>query len=196
MKGSGKKLVISLNSPVTLGYTLICFAALILDNITFGVSNKLVFSVYHSSLLDPLTYVRFVGHIFGHANWEHFIGNIMMILIIGPLLEEKYGTSNIWFIILATALVTGLIQFFVFPASALLGASGVVFAMILLASMTGMKDNGVPITFILVALLYIGQQVYQAITVGGAISYMAHIVGGTVGALLGFLMNRWKMNRY
>lgn len=196
MDNRNKKRRIVFNAPAVMVFTLICFAVMLLDHLTKHATTHSLFSVYNSSLLNPLTYVRFFGHVFGHADWDHLLGNIMYILILGPLLEEKYGTSNIWFIILATALVTGLIQFFVFPSSALLGASGIVFAMILLASMTGMKDNGVPITFILVALLYIGQQVYQAITVGGAISYMAHIVGGTVGALLGFLMNRWKMNRY
>lgn len=184
------------NAPAIIVFTVLCFIVMLLDYATKHATTNALFSVYNSSLLNPLTYVRFFGHVFGHADWDHLMGNIMYILILGPLLEEKYGTSNMWFIILATSLVTGLIHFFFFPAAHLLGASGVVFALILLASMTGMKDKGIPVTFILVALLYIGQQLYQAFTVGGNISYMAHIVGGTVGALLGFLMNRWKMNRY
>ena len=190
MKGSGKKLVISFNSPVILGFTLICFAALILDNITFGVSNKLVFSVYHSSLLDPLTYVRFVGHIFGHANWEHFIGNIMMILIIGPLLEEKYGSKKMFSVILVTAVITGIVNYVFFPNIRLLGASGVAFALILLSSFTSMKSGEIPFTFILVTLIYIGQQVYQGIFIDDNVSNITHIIGGFVGAFFGYLLNR------
>ena len=196
MDNRKRKCRVIFNAPAIIVFTVICFVVMLLDYVTMHATTKALFSVYNSSLLNPLTYVRFFGHVFGHADWDHLMGNIMYILILGPLLEEKYGTSNMWFIILATALVTGLIHFFFFPAVHLLGASGVVFALILLASMTGMKDKGIPVTFILVALLYIGQQLYQAFTVGGNISYMAHIVGGTVGALLGFLMNRWKMNRY
>lgn len=190
MKGSGKKLVISFNSPVILGFTLICFAALILDNITFGVSNKLVFSVYHSSLLDPLTYVRFVGHIFGHANWEHFIGNIMMILIIGPLLEEKYGSKKMFAVILVTAVITGIVNYVFFPNIRLLGASGVAFALILLSSFTSMKSGEIPFTFILVTVIYIGQQVYQGIFIDDNVSNITHIIGGFVGAFFGYLLNR------
>ena len=190
MKGSGKKLVISFNSPVILGFTLICFAALILDNITFGVSNKLVFSVYHSSLLDPLTYVRFVGHIFGHANWEHFIGNIMMILIIGPLLEEKYGSKKMFSVILVTAVITGIVNYVFFPNIRLLGASGVACALILLSSFTSMKRGSIPFTFILVTLIYIGQQVYQGIFIDDNVSNITHIIGGFVGAFFGYLLNR------
>lgn len=196
MDNRNRKRRVIFNAPAIIVFTVLCFIVMLLDYATKHATTNTLFSVYNSSLLNPLTYVRFFGHVFGHADWDHLMGNIMYILILGPLLEEKYGTSNMWFIILTTALVTGLIHFFFFPAVHLLGASGVVFALILLASMTGMKDKGIPVTFILVALLYIGQQLYQAFTVGGNISYMAHIVGGTVGALLGFLMNRWKMNRY
>lgn len=50
----------------------------------------------------------------------------MLILVVGPLLEEKYGSANILFVILATALVTGIVNFIFFPYTQLLGASGVV----------------------------------------------------------------------
>ena len=149
-----QKLKISFNSPVILGFAVICFGALILGVITGGRTNNMFFSVYRSSLLDPLTYVRFVGHVFGHAGWEHFLGNIMLILVVGPLLEEKYGSADLLFVILATALVTGIANFALFPRIQLLGASGVVFALILLSSFTSMKEGEIPLTFIMVAALY------------------------------------------
>lgn len=105
------KVRLSFNSPVILSFTLICFAALVLSWVTQGYTNDILFSVYRSSLLNPLTYVRFIGHVFGHAGWEHFLGNIMLLLVVGPLLEEKYGSSNILFVIITTALVTGLTNF-------------------------------------------------------------------------------------
>lgn len=89
MANSSSRIRISFNSPVILGFTLLSFAALLLDKATGGMTNNLLFSVYHSSLLSPLTYVRFFGHVLGHAGWEHFIGNIMLLLVTGPLLEEN-----------------------------------------------------------------------------------------------------------
>lgn len=168
---------------------MICLAALALNFITRGAANNLFFSVYHSSLLDPLTYVRFVGHIFGHAGWEHFIGNIMLILIVGPLLEEKYGSSNILFVILSTALITGLVNYIFFPSYQVLGASGVVFALILLSSFTSIKEGEIPLTFILVAVIYIGEQIYDGIFIRDNVSNITHIIGGLVGAALGFVLN-------
>ena len=168
---------------------MICLAALALNFITRGAANNLFFSVYHSSLLDPLTYVRFVGHIFGHAGWEHFIGNIMLILIVGPLLEEKYGSSNILFVILSTALITGLVNYIFFPSYQVLGASGVVFALILLSSFTSIKEGEIPLTFILVAVIYIGEQIYDGVFIRDNVSNITHIIGGLVGAALGFGLN-------
>lgn len=196
MEKKGKKIRISINSPVVIGFTIICFAAFILNWLTKGWSNNTFFSVYHSSLLNPLTYVRFVGHIFGHAGWDHFIGNIMLFLVVGPMLEEKYGSANLVFVILTTALVTGIVNYIFFPHIQLLGASGVVFAFILLSPFTGMKEGTIPITLILVATIYIGEQVYNGLFLKDNIANLTHILGGGVGAGLGYIMHKYKMNRY
>lgn len=196
MKKNCRKKQLSFNAPVILGYFFICLIALVLDGITGGMTNRAFFSVYRSSLLNPLTYVRFFGHVIGHANWAHFFGNMTMLLVVGPLLEEKYGSSNILFVILATALATGLIHFIFFPNVQLLGASGVVFALILLSSLTTPQDEKIPLTFVLVAVIYLGQQIYDGIFVENNISHLAHITGGIVGSALGYVMNKHKMNRY
>ncbi len=190
------RIKISYNSPVILGFSFLCLIALILGMLTKGWMNQLLFSVYRSSLYSPLTYVRMFGHILGHANLEHFIGNITLILVIGPLLEEKYGSANILFVILATALLTGLVNFIFFPNVRLLGASGVVFAFILLASFTSIKDGMIPLTFILVFIFYIGGQIIDSVTVRDNISNLTHILGGVTGGSLGYYMNKNKMNRY
>ncbi|MBR1823944.1 MAG: rhomboid family intramembrane serine protease [Ruminococcus sp.] len=192
----GKKFSISYNSPVVLTFSLICLGALVLGFVTGGYTNGLLFSVYRSSLADPLTYFRFVGHVFGHAGWDHFIGNMTLLLVVGPLLEEKYGSQNIAFVILATAVITGLVNFIFFPHTALLGASGVVFAFILLSSFTCMKDGKIPLTFILIVIIYIGGQVYQGIFVKDNVSNLTHIIGGGVGSGLGFAMSRNKMGSF
>jgi len=191
-----RKLQLSFNAPVVLGFTILCFVVLILDTVTNGNITNSFFSVYRSSLVNPATYIRFFGHVVGHAGWDHFMGNIMMILVVGPLLEEKYGSSNILFVILSTALVTGIVNFVFFPNVQLLGASGVVFAFILLSSLTSIAEGKIPITFILVAIIYIGEQVYSGIFINDNVANLTHIIGGLVGSVLGYIMNRYKMKRY
>ncbi len=196
MSVNNRKIKVSFNAPVILGFTGICFVSLLLGMITKGRSTNLLFSVYRSSMLNLFTYIRFIGHIFGHAGWSHFIGNIMLILVVGPLLEEKYGSSNILFVILSTALITGIVNFMFFPHSQLLGASGVVFAFILLSSFTSIREGSIPLTFILVAAIYIGEQVYNGLFIRDNVSNLTHILGGMTGAGLGFVMHKNKMNRY
>lgn len=185
-----KRIRITFNSPVILSFVGVCLLALILDKITGGISTLKLFSVYRSSFLNPLTYVRLIGHIFGHAGWSHFINNIMMILILGPMLEEKYCSKDILLVILITAVVTGAFHMIFSPFSRLLGASGVVFAFILLSSLTSFDDGGIPVTFILVAVIYIGEQIYQLIAITSNVSNITHIIGGAVGATFGFVSNK------
>ena len=191
-----KKLKLSFNAPVILSFTIVCFVVLLLDIITNGSTTNNLFSVYRSSLVSPLTYVRFFGHVVGHAGWDHFLGNIMLILVVGPLLEEKYGSSNILFVILCTAFATGIVEFVFFPKVQLLGASGVVFAFILLSSFTSITEGKIPLTFILVAVIYIGEEVYSGIFIEDNVANLTHIIGGLVGSGLGYVMNKYKMKRY
>lgn len=119
-----------------------------------------------------------------------FIGNASYLLLLGPILEEKHGSAKIVELIVITALVTGIVNYVFFWNVGICGASGVVFAFILLTSFTNFKEGELPITFILVAVIYIGQQVVDGIVVRDNVSNMAHIVGGIVGALLGYNLNK------
>ncbi|MDO4501265.1 MAG: rhomboid family intramembrane serine protease [Erysipelotrichaceae bacterium] len=181
-----RKRKIYINAPITLTFAGICVLALVLQYITNDASTYLLFSTYGSSPFKLLTYVRLIGHIFGHADFSHLLSNMLYILLLGPMLEEKYGNKLIT-IIIATALVTGIFHNLFDPHVVLLGASGVVFSFILLSSVTG-KDKGIPVTLILVAIFWIGGEIYTGLTTADSISQITHILGGIVGALLGLAL--------
>jgi GlpG protein len=187
---SMKKFKITFNSPVVLGFIFISLAVLLLGFATLGVSNEVLFMTYHSALTNPLTYIRFFTHVLGHSGWDHYIGNASFILLLGPMLEEKYGSKRIMQVILITAFVTGVVNYFLFPNVALCGASGVVFAFILLTSFTSFRNGEIPLTFILVAVVFLGQQVYEGVVLTDDISNMSHVIGGIIGAVVGFKLNR------
>lgn len=187
-----RKFRITINAPITLSFVFLCFVATLLGIATQGKSTRLLFMTYHSSVTNPLTYLRFFTHVLGHAGWAHFIGNASYLLLLGPMLEEKHGAKEILEIIIITALVTGLINYIFFPQIALCGASGVVFSFIVMASFTKFNAGEIPLTFILVMIVFIGQQIYEGIVVDDNISNMAHITGGMVGAFTGFGLNRRK----
>lgn len=184
-----------MNAPITLTFSALCFIATILGLVTHGYLQRLLFMTSRTSFLNPLTYLRLFTHVIGHSSIEHFVGNISYILLLGPILEEKYGPIKILEVIGITAVITGLVNTFFFPGVAISGASGVVFAFILLTSFTSFREGEIPISVILVAMLYLGQQVVDGLFVKDNISNMAHIVGGLVGAFIGYQLNK-KKNRY
>lgn len=173
------------NAPVTLTFALISLGALLLGKVTDGWTTTYLFSVWHSSLADILTYPRFILHVLGHTDYSHYIANMMMILVVGPGLEEKYGSKNMISAIIITALVSGLVHWFLFPGTMLLGASGIVFMMIVMASLAGMRDGRIPITLILVLILYLGNEFVDGVTLKDNVSQLTHIIGGICGAVLG-----------
>lgn len=183
MKGLKK---IQYNSPVILTFALISLVALGLNYLTHGATNKLLFSVYRSSPLNPLTYLRMFTHVLGHANLSHYVSNFMLILMVGPMLEEKYGSSKMIFMILFTALITGLINIAFFGNVALLGASGIAFMFILLSSFVNIEKGRIPLTFILIAILYIGNEIITGVFTSDNISQLAHIIGGVCGCIFGW----------
>ncbi|MEE3403209.1 MAG: rhomboid family intramembrane serine protease, partial [Acutalibacteraceae bacterium] len=134
-------------------------------------------------------YLRFFTHALGHADYTHYINNFTMILLAGPMIEEKYGSKQLLEMITITAFVTGLIQFIFFPKTVLLGASGIVFMLILLSSFANYKKGCIPITLILVAVIYLSGQIINAIAnPNDGVSQMAHIIGGLCGMLFGWVI--------
>ena len=70
---------------------------------------------------------------------------------------------------------------------ALLGASGIVFMMIVLSSFTESKGGGIPITLILVVIFYLGGEIIDGLKGADNVSQLTHVVGGILGMIFGFL---------
>jgi membrane associated rhomboid family serine protease len=173
------------NAPVTLTFSLLAVLVLVIDQLTGGRLVAQAFSIGASlDFTNPLQWPRLVTHAIGHANWAHLMGNFAFVLLLGPILEEKYGSNTLLFMMLVTALVTGIINILLMPTG-LLGASGIVFMMILLVSFTNIRAGDIPLTFILVVILFLAREIVGALR-EDSIAQFAHIAGGVCGSLFGF----------
>ncbi|MBQ8666038.1 MAG: rhomboid family intramembrane serine protease [Lachnospiraceae bacterium] len=184
-----KNLKITFNAPVVLGIVGISFVATLLGYLTGNITSRLLFTTYRSAIWSPMTWIRAFAHIFGHADWTHFVGNMSYLLLLGPMLEEKHGSRTLAGVVAVTAFATSLVNYILFPNVMLCGASGVVFAFILLSSFTSFKQGEIPLTFILVAVFFIGQQILEGVFIRDNISNLSHIIGGITGGLLGYGFN-------
>lgn len=184
------KFRISYNAPVVLTFALLAVAVFVVCSEHVAPNARLWFVAW-PELRDTRSYVGLVTHILGHASWEHLLGNFMLILLIGPILEERFGSGRLLIMIVITALVTGIINVAI-SSDALLGASGIVFMMILLASTANIREGEIPLTFIAVAVIYLGGEIVRAVSKDDQVSQMAHLIGGATGAVFGFMSARSK----
>lgn len=185
---------IQYNSPVVLTFTLLALGSYVLGIITNKFTTSLLFSNYRTSFLDPLQYLRLFTHVLGHSNWMHFAGNFIVILIIGPMLEEKYGSKKLTEMIIVTALVTGLIHT-LFSNTVLLGASGVVYMFIILSSFTNTEAGRIPLTLIIVFFIFVGREVFSGVTTQDNVSQISHILGGGCGVMFAFRKSNTRMKQ-
>jgi membrane associated rhomboid family serine protease len=185
------------NSPVILTFSLICIAVYLIDLVpsmslppnSIGPITREFFTL--SGIFDwsnPMGYVRMITYTMGHANQAHIMGNMSLFLLIAPMMEEKYGSRKILMMMVVTALVTAVFQILLFNTS-LLGASGLVFMFIVLVSFANVQRGSIPLTFILVVLFYLGQEVIHSMQVNNVSEY-GHLMGGVMGGIFGATVKR------
>ncbi len=182
---------IELNSPVVIWYTLFSFVILMFGYATSNVSTNAYFTCFRTSWTDPGMWFRMISYVFGHADFSHYVNNFSIITLIGPMLEEKYGSKKLLTMMFLTALIGGLANVLL-TASGLRGASGIVFMFIILCSCTSVKSGKIPLTLVLVVAIYIGQEVVNGLTMTDNVSHATHILGGLCGVVFGLYYGREK----
>lgn len=185
MKFDFNSLQFDYNSVVILTYLFISLGAWFLNTITRGGTNKLLFSNYRSSWLNPLTYVRLFTHSIGHKDWDHFVSNFLYILLIGPMIEEKYGSINLVIMFLITSLVIALYNI-IFDNNIILGASGNVYMLIVLSSFSNISEGKIPLTVIMICIFYVIGEIKSSLLERNSKTYHdGHLIGALCGLLFG-----------
>jgi len=176
---------ITYNAPVSS--TLAIFSALILSFDTFlGSSLLTTFSFapsqFHITRISD--YLRIFSSLLGHQSWQHFLINISIILLLGPLLERRYRSWRILMLVLVSTLISALISGFV-TKELLIGSNEVAFMMLILASITLAKKDELPVSFILATAVYLLSEFFPIFAdVAPKQTHIAQIMAGAVTGLL------------
>lgn len=170
------------NAPVVLTTTAVCTALWLADAASGG-------AVVQATALLPewnsrLFFTAFT-YALAHANAAHLFGNLGLMLLVAPAVEERLGTWRYLGATAAVVVITALLHLWLF-SDALIGLSGVVCMNIVLASFTNVRRGEVPLTFVLVAIFYFGGEVLRAFD-DDHISQFAHLLGGAIGAVFALL---------
>ena len=176
------------NSVVILTYFFLSFAIMVLDKIFKGKLVEKFFSISKKdSLLNPITYFKLFSHSLGHADWNHLYSNFIKILLIGPMIEEKYGSVNLLIMMLITTLIIGVI-YKTFNLGRIRGASGVLYMLIILSSFVNIDGGKIPITLALIIIFFVADDVIKFIKrEDDNISHIGHLTGAICGGVFGIL---------
>ena len=177
---------LTFNAPFTIYFASAALAVFLISGNFSAASNPFVLSGTMNP--DQISwYIGLVTYPLAHGNFQHLLGNFSIILLLGPILENRYGWKKLLIFSLITCVLTAILHI-AFWDIGLLGASGIVFMFIILSSLMHIKENEIPITFIIVTLLYLGQEVLASFQQDN-ISHFAHIMGGVTGIYFGYF---WK----
>jgi membrane associated rhomboid family serine protease len=184
---------ITIEAPVIVGYCVICVVIHLLNStILPGLSFFLGFDS-HFNVRNPVHYGRLFSHIFAHSSLSHLKGNMTNLLLVGPPAEAHFGSKAIRKVMQAVALSSALSHLLLGRAnSRQLGASGVVFALIIMSSLICGKMDRIPLSFVLIGILYLGEELFKLFFSSDDVSHHAHLVGGAVGAIIGFRLQGQK----
>jgi GlpG protein len=176
---------ITFQSKGTLYLALFCvLGTFIVMNVPVGAFRQLAILNGDAQFSNGFWYLSLLTYIFGHGSFDHLLGNMSLLLILGPIIELKYGTKRFLLMSAITAVVTGLLHALLWD-SHLMGFSGLVFMYIVLSTLLSIRNREIPVTFILVVVLYVGMEIMSSLH-ESQISHFAHLFGGAMGAFWGF----------
>jgi rhomboid protease GluP len=174
---------VTLDAPVTL---LLVAAAAVLVLVPGSTALLRLDPIGPTALFNPRWYLGVVGHVLAHQNFAHFIGNASLFLLLAPGLERRFGALGFAILLGLLAAVTGVSASVVlfFTQKSLVGASGVVFALIFLHAMVEGRGREVPLTAILLGVLW-GSKELLGLFDASNVSNSAHLNGALWGFLFG-----------
>lgn len=134
---------------------------------------------------QPLSYLRLLLYIFGSEadGAQVLFTNLILIMLLGPAMEERYGSIIIGIMIFVSALFSGVLNA-CFCSDSLVGAVPVVCMMIFLNAFMSFSKKKFPLSFAAVMIFFIMLQIFSG---AGAIRIIICIAGGLCGSLFAFL---------
>ena len=177
------------DTPATLTFAFICIGLFAADTLIF--KNQLAANYLSSPTTaggklafmasNPLSYVRLITYAFGATSSSVLICNMIFILLLGPAMEERYGTVVIAIMTIVSILFSGVLNA-CFSKTSLTGCTAVIFIMIFLNSFVSLSKKKIPLSFVVVFILFV-----CSITFEGGIKIIINIAGGLCGSLFAFL---------
>jgi membrane associated rhomboid family serine protease len=133
---------------------------------------------------QPARYVQLIGWSMAHSNWDHLLSNLPLFLLLGPLVEKRHGPCATLACFVSTSVVIGVLHVTLSHAI-LVGASGLVYMLVILAGLDSTRKDGIPLTLPFVAALFLFRDLVGVFQ-NNQISELAHLAGAGCGLVWGW----------
>lgn len=175
---------ITFNSPFVLTFALLATFVLVIS-LSVGGPLKILTLNGNFAFTDWQSYVGLFLYPLSHGSITHLVSNFGIILLIAPLLEKQYKWQKLLSMSVITTLVIGIVHI-ILSDQGLIGASGLVFLYIVLASLSNASNKEIPLTFVLVVCMFLGQEIINSFQ-EDQVSQMAHIGGGVMAIVFRYI---------
>lgn len=194
-------LKVSYDAPVTLTFVIVSVVFFLLNSFVIknGALEKILASPTTQAgalpfiVKQPVSYLRLLLYIFGAGQAAGVMGgtsagavlitNLILIMLLGPAMEERYGSVIIGIMIFVSALFSGVLNA-CFCAESLVGAVPLVCMMIFLNAFMSFSKKTFPLSFAAVVVLFVFLEIFSG---AGAVKIIICIAGGLCGSLFAFL---------
>lgn len=188
-----KKIKVAVDAPVTIGFVLICFFIFVIDS--FFAKGFLSANVFNSPtnakgafpfiVSEPLMYAKLILYVFSTNSIQLLVLNMLLIVLLGPEMEQKYGSVIIGIMILISALFSGVLNV-CFCSQPIQGCLSVIFMLAFLNVFYAIVQNKLTVSSIIVFVLVFVYEFFQK-SDNGVIGILISICGGLCGSLIAFL---------
>jgi membrane associated rhomboid family serine protease len=187
---------LTVEAPVVISFCFICVMIHLLQQTIWSGLNTFLAVKDTFDITDVMQLPRLFSHVIAHdGSLGHIKGNMVHLLLVGPSAETVFGSTTIMIVILLVAVTSAVAHIIVGGLNSnQLGASGVVFAVILLNSLVAAVAGKIPLGFILTAALWVTDELYKFFFGTDGVSHHAHLTGAIVGTAAAYYIQGGKPN--
>ena len=180
---------------IAINFIMFCLTGFLFPSL------KYIFSLVPSYILYRHYYWQFLTYMFTHATVSHFIFNMLSLYIFGTAVERRIGSREFLLYYLLTGVLSGVASYAMFYVAntntVLLGASGAIYALLMLFSVLYPRSviyvfGLIPVQAPLLIILYFIIELISGLTAHDGVAHMTHLSGLVFGLL--YIIIRMRMN--
>jgi GlpG protein len=171
-----KRDIVSFDSSFTLCLILVSFIVTLIQE-TFVPGFAHIFATHNK--WD----IGIVLHIFGHSSWSHFLGNVVYIAMLGPSVEETFGSIPLMIMTLLSAVFIGIVS--VIFKNPCYGLSSIAYMWVILNTFQINNSKKIPLTSIILLVIFVLPEVIAMFVKSDNIGHQNHVLGAIFGLVFG-----------